>query len=47
MIGKPMEVNMDPAQAGDGPHPALLQLAQVIEAQIRAFPDQWLLLQKA
>jgi len=33
--------------AGAGPHPALLKFASVLERYVKAYPDQWLLLQPA
>ena len=35
------------ARATDGPHPALLQWAALLERYVRTYPDQWLLLQPA
>lgn len=34
-------------RAADGPHPALLQWASLLERYVRTYPDQWLLLQPA
>jgi len=47
MIEAPIEVGLEEEQSHEVSHPALLKLARVIETQIRAFPDQWLLLQQA
>jgi lauroyl/myristoyl acyltransferase len=41
-------IHVDPsAELIDGVHPALLQLAKVLEKYISAYPDQWLVLDPA
>ena len=40
-------IETDGLRATDGPHPALLRWAALLERYVRAYPDQWLLLQPA
>jgi len=46
LIDEPITVEPGPAR-WDGPHPALLRLAAVIERQVARYPDQWLMLHRA
>jgi KDO2-lipid IV(A) lauroyltransferase len=46
IIENPILVSDDNGLPGE-PHPALIQLAAVIEKYVRAFPEQWLMLEPA
>jgi KDO2-lipid IV(A) lauroyltransferase len=46
-VEEPIHVAPDDSTSRGGPHPALLQWAAVLERYVRAYPDQWLMLQPA
>jgi lauroyl/myristoyl acyltransferase len=45
IIEEPITVEPGPVR-WDGPHPALLRLTGLIEAQVARYPDQWLRLHR-
>lgn len=47
LVEEPIQVETDGGVDRNTPHPALLQLAGVIEKQLAAYPDQWLILEPA